>query len=90
MSDKDFLTVVLILGPILIILGESAYIIFTWLRDGYSSYHTLCGTFELLCNPSTEMLGVNKILYWIGNHSINYALSAIALFSTFILESVDF
>lgn len=65
MSDKYFLTVVFILAPILIIFGESAYIISTWLRDRYSSYHALCGTFELLCNRSTEMLGVNKILYWV-------------------------
>ena len=86
MSDKDFLIIIFILSPILIILGEFAYIIFTWLRDGYSSYHTLCGTFELLCNPSTEMLGINKILFWLGSHSINYALSVIAIISTFIFS----
>jgi hypothetical protein len=53
---------------------------FNWLKDGYWTSITNCSELDLFCYPSTEYLGLNKVLFWYGEQDPFTVVVPLALF----------
>ena len=61
-----------------------------WLDKGYIVAYTPCNLFDLFCYANTtSMVGVNKILFWIGHHTIAYCMVSLAIFIAWLIPKLD-
>ena len=61
-------------------IGEWLYQGWMWIKHGYSIPHTLCNMLNVLCTKyTTDMIGLNKILFIIGTHSFAWITLFIAI-----------
>ena len=58
----------------LILIAMFGYNIFYWLKFGYFLDMTPCATINLWCYSNTGYIGIDKIIFWFGDHHYFYSL----------------
>lgn len=56
--------------PVRLVMG-----VLVWLKSGVWEKWTACTTLDLFCMPSTNAIGLNKILYWFGANDVGFVLA---------------
>ena len=57
----------LLFGGLFLIIGRFGLGSIVWLMTGTWKSFSTCNALGILCSPSSSMIGLNKILAWIGN-----------------------
>lgn len=57
----------LLFGGLFLIIGRFGFGAISWLMTGAWENYSTCKVLGVLCSPTSSMVGLNKILAWIGN-----------------------
>lgn len=70
--------------PVRLLLGG-----LVWLKSGVWEKWTACTALDLFCMPTTNAIGLNKILYWFGSNDVGFVLAFGLPIGLYILLLLD-
>ena len=71
--------VCLFLTPIYYWMIRILLLLIGWLMHGEWQEYTTCNAIQSLCNIDSELIGLNKIIYWLGNNDFGFFLLVVCI-----------
>jgi hypothetical protein len=79
-------SIVLLFGGIFLIIGRFGLGAIGWLITGQWKQFSTCAVLEIFCSPSSNLLGLNNILAWIGNQDFLIFLIPLGFLLFWLIE----